>query len=372
MCVLCLVCAQSYCDPEGGTLKNAARREELRGHEDELARAHILKVSWDLFVWARDRSGLATPIKALEEKHGRGIFRRFFHWIPSKGVGAVDRSRLPNFKPAKGSSKLHEFIDIGVPGIVSTRRAACHQCEPCWAGNRRACQYNEYCGEPMEMQISRQAIPTTSLARVTRASLEADAIARARTAMVGSKVCVETHKDELTFPWLIATVIKSVHIATHAIPHTSTNDAPMLQAVKAGDPVLELKLWEALEPGSSTFYEGSTMLTVTARAIRTIDVELEPLRASGRNNLTGHVTSRARFTIAKASLDAIRAAMPSYDDSWEVENVVQYRKQYNTEQWLIKWKGFDEAHNTWEPLENLMGEQVHAQAMQVKAASMQV
>ena len=159
-----------YCDPEGGTLKNAARRFEMSGHQGEqgeLARAHILKTSWDFYVWARDKSGLQTPAKALEEKHGKGIFRRFFYWIPAKGVGAVDRSRLPKFASAKGSSRLHEFVDIGVPGTVSTRRAACHKCEQCWAGNRRECRNKDYCGSPMELRIAREAVPTTSLSRVT-------------------------------------------------------------------------------------------------------------------------------------------------------------------------------------------------------------
>lgn len=361
--------AQCFCDPEGGALKNAARREELRGHEDELERAHILKSSWDLFSWASGKSGLAQPVKQLEEKHGRGIFRRFFYWIPSKGVGAVDRSRLPKYASAKGSARLHEFVDIGVPGVVSTRRAACHQCDACWSGNRRACQNAAYCGAPMELQISCLPVPTTSLSRVTRASLEADAVERVRTALVGSYVCIETHKDELTFPWVIGTIVHGVHNANEAISHSATPDAPLLQAVKAGEVVVEVRLWEALEAGSSTYFEGSTVVTVSARVVRTVDVQLEPVRASGRSNLSGHVTARARFTIAKVSLDAIRAAMPSYDDTWEVENVVQYRKYYGVEQWLVKWKGYGEAHNTWEPLDHLVTESARAEAMQVKAAA---
>ncbi|KAL3908553.1 MAG: hypothetical protein SGPRY_009749 [Prymnesium sp.] len=96
-----------------------------------------MKTSWEFYVWARDQSGLATPLKALEEKHGRGIFRRFFYWVPSKGVGAVDRSHSPKFTSAKRSSQLHEFVDNGVPGTVSTRRTVCHKCESCWSNNRR-------------------------------------------------------------------------------------------------------------------------------------------------------------------------------------------------------------------------------------------
>lgn len=350
-----------------------ARREELRGHEDELARAHILKSSSDFFLWARDKSGLAQPLKPLEEKHGRGIFRRFFYWIPSKGVGAVDRSRLPKFASAKGSSRLHEFVDVGVPGTVSTRRASCHQCESCWSGNRRACQNAEYCGAPQEMCITRQAVPTTSLSRVTRASLDADAIARARTATVGSHVCIETHKDEQAFPWVVATVVEGVHPASEAMLHAAAiPDAPRLQPVKAaGDPVLKLQLWEALEPGSSSYIEGATIVTVPARSVRVVQVSMEPLRSSGRGNISGHVTARPRFIIAQASLDLIRAAMPAYDDTWEVENVVQYRKYYNNEQWLVKWKGYGEEHNTWEPLENLVTEEAREEAEKVKVAAMQ-
>jgi hypothetical protein len=143
----------------------------MRTHEGELARAHILKTSHDFFIWARDKSGLHEPAKRLEDKHGKGIFRRFFYWIPSKGVGSVDRSRLPKFASAKGSSRLHEFIDICTPGTVSTRRAACHQCEHCWTGNpadRRQCRNKDYCGAPTELRIAREPVPTTSLSRVTR------------------------------------------------------------------------------------------------------------------------------------------------------------------------------------------------------------
>ena len=34
-----------------------------------------------------------------------------------------------------------------MPGTVSTRRAACHQCDACWRGDRRACENREYVGD---------------------------------------------------------------------------------------------------------------------------------------------------------------------------------------------------------------------------------
>jgi hypothetical protein len=78
-----------YCDPEGDTLKNAVRKHELRSH------ALMCKASEDVYTWAVTSSGLNQPSQELEAKGGRGIHRRFFYFIPSKGVGAVDRSRLP-------------------------------------------------------------------------------------------------------------------------------------------------------------------------------------------------------------------------------------------------------------------------------------
>jgi hypothetical protein len=78
----------------------------------------------------------------------------------------VQESVPERVKSAKGSSRLHEFVDIGVPGTVSTRRASCHQCEQCWAGNRRECLNKAYCGSPIELQIEREHTPTTSLSRV--------------------------------------------------------------------------------------------------------------------------------------------------------------------------------------------------------------
>ena len=131
-----------------------------------------------------------------------------------------------------------------------------------------------------------------------------------------------------------------------------------------------MKLWEALEAGSSTYVESDTTILVAARSVRVVKVLLEPVRASGRGNLTGHTTARPRFTIHKDSLLQIRAEMPSADDSWEVEAVVQFRSYYRKEQWLVKWKCYGEDRNTWEPWEHLLTEQAQAEALQVKAAAL--
>ncbi|KAJ1635755.1 hypothetical protein T492DRAFT_862785 [Pavlovales sp. CCMP2436] len=61
----------------------------------------------------------------------------------------------------------------------------------------------------------------------------------------------------------------------------------------------------------------------------------------------------------------IRAEMPTSDDEWEVEKVLQYRTYYRPEQWLIKWKEYGEDRNTWEPLAHL-SDDVQVDAQRVK------
>ena len=54
----------------------------------------------------------------------------------------------------------------------------------------------------------------------------------------------------------------------------------------------------------------------------------------------------------------------------QVEAVIQYRMTYGVEQWLVKWKGYGEDRNTWEPWEHLLTAEVQAEASKVKDASL--
>ena len=67
----------------------------------------------------------------------------------------------------------------------------------------------------------------------------------------------------------------------------------------------------------------------------------------------------------------IRAEIPSVDDSWDVEDVVQYRSYYRQEQWLVKWKDYGEDRNTWEPMENLLEDWVKECAAEVKRKALE-
>jgi hypothetical protein len=40
-------------------------------------------------------------------------------------------------------------------------------------------------------------------------------------------------------------------------------------------------------------------------------------------------------------------------EEWEVEQILDKRVHRHKEQYLIKWKGYSDAHNSWEPMENI-------------------
>lgn len=351
-----------YCDPEGGTLKNAARHHEITISPHD--QANQLKEPYQLFTWARDKSGLGRPKLTLRQKKGRGIYRRFFYWVPSKGTGAVNRSRLPKFK-AQGTARLHEFTDIGVVGTVWTRRAACNQCESCWDGDQSNCENREYTGPPLELQITCEAVPTAAAQRMDRATLNREAIARSEQAAVGCVVCIETHNDEQIVPWVLGSVVRAAQGApSTSAPYNPSTGGIRFEPVRAGEPALEVTLYEPLQPGSSTYFLSDLIMWVPARRVRVIDVELRDARES---RLSG---GRNRFKIEDSSLLQIRAAMPTANDDWEVEHVMQYRCMYGVEQWLVKWVGYDIDHNSWETWDNLLTTEVQSEARQVRTSAL--
>ncbi|KAJ1639970.1 hypothetical protein T492DRAFT_932552 [Pavlovales sp. CCMP2436] len=214
-----------------------------------------------------------------------------------------------------------------------------------------------YTGIPTELTITREALPVTSLSRVTRSALDAESITRGQGAAVGSVVCVETHNSEQTTPWVIGEVVSAAHTApADSVPYDSANDAVHYEPVRVGESVLSVMLYEPLAPGSTTYSLSDVELLVPARRVRVVGVQLLALRSN-------HFK---RFAIEAVSLQAIRAEMPTSDDTWTVEAVVQYRTYYRQERWLVKWVGYGEDPNTWEPIENFTAEWVQGEAERVK------
>lgn len=218
-------------------------------------------------------------------------------------------------------------------------------------------------GRPTELKIVREALTGTAAARVERATLNREALLCAQGAAVGSVVCVETHVEEQTHPWVLGVVTEAYHSApSSSKPHDVSSDPIQFTPFKAGDPVLKLQLYEALAPGSATFFLSEAIELVSARQVRVVGVELEEAR-SARG-------SSQRMKLVESSLAAIHAEMPTLNEQWEVESTVQHRMLYGVDQWLVKWKGFGEDKNTWEPWENLLTAAVRDEATKLKMLSL--
>ena len=52
-------------------------------------------------------------------------------------------------------------------------------------------------------------------------------------------------------------------------------------------------------------------------------------------------------------------------DDWEVEKLLEYRSKYRKDYWLVKWKGFNEDRNTWEPWESFLDDVVQQEALRL-------
>ena len=44
-----------------------------------------------------------------------------------------------------------------------------------------------------------------------------------------------------------------------------------------------------------------------------------------------------------------------HDDSYEVDEIVAHRVRNGVRQWRVRWKGYDESHDTWEPASSFVG-----------------
>ena len=169
-----------------------------------------------------------------------------------------------------------------------------------------------------------------------------------------------------------------------------------LDLAKQGEVSLLVQLYEPIDVGSSTYTLSSETIFIPGRRIRVIDVGLDAVvrpawaitaaATRPRRHTTADIPvaplAPFRFRLegegrthpggAKTNgLLEIRAEMPTMDDSWDVAEVVQYRTYYRKEQWLVKWKGYGEDHNSWEPKENFLQDWVLKQADEVKARALE-
>ena len=53
--------------------------------------------------------------------------------------------------------------------------------------------------------------------------------------------------------------------------------------------------------------------------------------------------------------DPPKEQSPTSENAFEVERIIKKRHQNGEVKYLVKWYGYDEKDNTWEPIQNLAG-----------------
>ena len=152
-------------DPAGGALKAALRREELRGTKE---RPTTMADSRSAYEFAQ--ANLTQPKETLFAKNGRGVFRRFFYFVPVKGLGSVNY-KVPQCDTLPGSSKLHHFRDVGKVGKLRVRERSCHSCARCLAGEWEKCTFLGVVGAPSVVTLKTTSSPAVPLTRSGLAQL---------------------------------------------------------------------------------------------------------------------------------------------------------------------------------------------------------
>ena len=168
---------------------------------------------YDFYMFA------STQMKVLQKNfysgHGKGIYRREFHWIPNHGRESINRRiRGCNRLGDVGIKKLHFFESIGCLGFVGIRERSCHQCpDACTAGKFDKCLNNARCGCYRGLELNpKTAVPRAS----TRLHRENGALAFAEEAKPGQFFV----SDQVsTLPWP-ATNCRGT---SHGLPHTATH-----------------------------------------------------------------------------------------------------------------------------------------------------
>jgi hypothetical protein len=134
----------------GRTCKIAARNHEMKHKESKPTR---IRTAEELKDFCEGK--LTLPQRTVKQKNGKGIFKRYFHYVPAAGElktveaikaergvtssGAVNR-RIRKGKTIKGSSKFHVFADVGVVGHLICRERCCYSPDcACWDGKYKLC-----------------------------------------------------------------------------------------------------------------------------------------------------------------------------------------------------------------------------------------
>ena len=194
----------------------------------------------------------AFPKQSLFEKKGKGVFRRFFHFIPVRGPTAINR-RIQHCNTVTGSKPHRAFVDIGVPGKVWMARRSCHQCDGCLQMDHSKCENKKYQltekgaedpGGYVDL-VPKKAGPGRAVTRGYLTTIGRSIADDLGTGHQGGVVVVVEMSAE-SEAWAIC-------VTEGEVERVTESDAQEYPCFEPGDVVIRLKKYEPISPGSSSF-----------------------------------------------------------------------------------------------------------------------
>jgi hypothetical protein len=212
-----------------------------------------------------------------------------------KGEGSVNR-RIKHCDTLDGSSKLHQFEDIGVPGFLRVRERSCHRCPDCWAGKSEYCCCMDMQEYPSELaELKPLTVPERA---VTRSQLTEEGIAMGRAASVDDFMCVEV--DSLQEPWMICKVRSACET------WDKTNQYLWMGWVQLGDEVIWVQKLEGI---GNTFTLTDKEFPVFIEDIRLSKFKMERVKTRVSQRAS-HARGIERFQLPSITKASIVGSMP--------------------------------------------------------------
>lgn len=115
----------------------------------------------------------------------------------------------------------------------------------------------------------------------------------------------------------------------------------------------EISLFRLVEEFGAENFSKATKITKTIYQHTTPNWGVPPPPGERLKRLE-KIKEKRRKQLAKQSPPITDSdAQETEDEVYEVEGIVKRKRQQGKWLYLVKWKGYDDAQNTWEPVENL-------------------
>ena len=278
-------------DPEMGRAKAMAREHENNvGDNDNKS----LRTTAELYSFLSTH--FKKPTRDLLLKKMRGIYKREVWITQVKGEGAVNR-RVKQCDTLDGSSKLHQFEDIGIEGFLRVRERSCHRCPDCWGGRSDFCCCMDMQHYPSELvELKPFTTPSRSL---TRSQLSKEGEEMSETVAEGDYICVEV--DSLQEPWMIARVRR----AAYSWPESVGSQYHWMGKVIPNDRVLWV---QKLEGSGNVFTITEKEFPVFVEDVRSVKLKMTAVKTRKSSRLQGKPLER--LELCSNDKAGIIASMP--------------------------------------------------------------